>query len=248
MQDHTMSPPARLAELRLWWACVSAISLKPSPVLQAHALRWLAWLPQPCHRRCMGGFTLAEVLIALAILGVIATFTIPKVLQAQQDASYNAKAKEAMAALSNAYWSLRLQRGDSAAIDTSELTQYVNYTKIDTSRNIDHKQTSGAIVLACNAGGGACLDLVNGGTIKYLNSTLGGSPSRSASTSAIEFLFDPDGIVTDGTTNGPGKSLNLFLYFNGRITTRGNITPNTCTPSCFGSPSPSSDPPWFHWD
>lgn len=31
------------------------------------------------------GFTLAELLIALGILGVIATFTIPKILSAQQD-------------------------------------------------------------------------------------------------------------------------------------------------------------------
>lgn len=31
------------------------------------------------------GFTLSELLIALAILGVIAVFTIPKVLQSQQD-------------------------------------------------------------------------------------------------------------------------------------------------------------------
>ncbi|MBL8031855.1 MAG: prepilin-type N-terminal cleavage/methylation domain-containing protein [Candidatus Doudnabacteria bacterium] len=42
------------------------------------------------------GFTLAELLIALVILGVIATFTIPKVLYANQNTKYNAIAKEAM--------------------------------------------------------------------------------------------------------------------------------------------------------
>lgn len=40
------------------------------------------------------GFTLAELLIALAILGVIATFTIPKILTTQQNSKYNAMAKE----------------------------------------------------------------------------------------------------------------------------------------------------------
>lgn len=39
------------------------------------------------------GFTLAELLIALAILGVIATFTIPKVLQS----SRTAQAQDALA-------------------------------------------------------------------------------------------------------------------------------------------------------
>jgi prepilin-type N-terminal cleavage/methylation domain-containing protein len=44
-------------------------------------------------------FTLAELLIALAILGVIATFTIPKVLQSQQDSKKTAIFKETIAAI-----------------------------------------------------------------------------------------------------------------------------------------------------
>lgn len=55
--------------------------------------------------RCIAqkGFTLAELLIALSILGVIATFTIPKVLQSQQNGKYNTMAKEAIATISQAY-------------------------------------------------------------------------------------------------------------------------------------------------
>lgn len=45
------------------------------------------------------GFTLAELLIALAILGVIATFTIPKVLNSQQDGQKSAVFRETIAAL-----------------------------------------------------------------------------------------------------------------------------------------------------
>lgn len=48
------------------------------------------------------GFTLAELLIALAILGVIATFTIPKVLQGQSDSKKYAVMKETIAALNAA--------------------------------------------------------------------------------------------------------------------------------------------------
>lgn len=49
------------------------------------------------------GFTLAELLISLAILGVIATFTIPKILNSQQDGSKKAIFRETLAALMQAH-------------------------------------------------------------------------------------------------------------------------------------------------
>ena len=51
------------------------------------------------------GFTLSELLIALAILGLIATFTIPKVLQSVEQNNRDAVFKETLAALSDITYS-----------------------------------------------------------------------------------------------------------------------------------------------
>ena len=50
-------------------------------------------VPPPLKAKVRRGFTLAELLIALGILGVIAAFTIPKVLQAQADEAIRARLK-----------------------------------------------------------------------------------------------------------------------------------------------------------
>lgn len=54
-------------------------------------------------RKPIPAFTLAELLIALAILGVIATFTIPKILATQQTQQYNAIAKDDIHMIVGAY-------------------------------------------------------------------------------------------------------------------------------------------------
>ena len=49
------------------------------------------------------GFTLAELLIALVILGIMATFTIPKVLQSQTNEKRIAISKETIALVYGAF-------------------------------------------------------------------------------------------------------------------------------------------------
>ena len=73
-------------------------------------------------------FTLSELLIALVILGVIATFAIPKILQSQQAAQQKAVFKEAVAALSQAAYQESLQ--DSPQTDSYAVFKpRLNYVK-----------------------------------------------------------------------------------------------------------------------
>jgi len=191
------------------------------------------------------GFTLPELLIALMILGEIATFTIPKIITAQQTQQYNARAKEAVSMVASAYQVYTLRNGASTSAGIEELTQYFNYTATDTTTVIDDKQTQGSQT----CGGGTaqtCLRLHNGAILRYGRSSsynFGGS----GTTNAIWFDVDPDGAYS-GTTNGSGKAIEFWMYYNGRISSYGNIVNNTCHngPTCVNQ-NTSYDPPWFSW-
>lgn len=190
------------------------------------------------------GFTLAELLIALAILGVIATFTIPKVIQAQRNGQYNAAAKENIGAMISAYQQLQLNGTLTTNTTYGAFTPYLNYVAADTSGSwsMDSVPTLGTIV--CDANNYACLKMHNGSMLAYrVDVSFGGSNT----TNAIHFAIDPDGKVTDGTTNGPGKSVSIFIYYNGRLADEGSIAAGTANSSVSYPANPAKVPSWFTW-
>jgi prepilin-type N-terminal cleavage/methylation domain-containing protein len=178
-------------------------------------------------RNRIAGFTLAELLIALVILGVIATFTIPKILSSQRDGRYNAAAKETIATISNAYTIHRNQKGATGWIPLTELTPYINYVSRDTTSIIDQSYSWGTIDCSTES----CYKLHNGGMLAFWD---GDGLDSSDSNYATWLFYDPDA-TTDGTTNGPGKSFCFVLYGNGRVSSY---------TAAFGV---QSDPPWFSW-
>lgn len=81
----------------------------------------------------VSGFTLAELLIALFILGVIATFSIPKVLQSQNNTKRIAVFKETIAAFSEAYYVGWLTNEVTEANVATYLRSHINAVKICTN-------------------------------------------------------------------------------------------------------------------
>jgi len=184
------------------------------------------------------GFTLAELLIALVILGVIATFTIPKVLTSQQNGQYSSIAKEAAGAVSQAYTLYKSQNTVGVGNGMMDLTPYLNYVAVVTTGLTDN--TQGNTNYDCSLKG--CLLLHNGAMFIYAKGEYFGG---TATTSAVWFDIDPVAGYS-GTTN-TGKAVEMFIYYNGKITDRGNILPNTQTNSNTYNPNTGTIPPWFSW-
>jgi prepilin-type N-terminal cleavage/methylation domain-containing protein len=136
--------------------------------------------------RRQSGFTLTELLITLSILGVIATYTIPKLLATQQSSTYKSAAKEVCAMVAQAYAIYSYKNIPTGATRFSDLTPYMNYLSKKTTGFIDGHELEGNIDCSVTT----CLKLHNGGVIRYPTSV---SFSGTASTNAMSFNFDPDG-------------------------------------------------------
>lgn len=117
-------------------------------------------------KRSYVGFTLAELLICLLIIGEISTFTIPKIIMAQRKGASNTAAHEVAGMVATAY-QLYLRNSSSASSSTTPgaLTQYMNYVSVPTSGSLDDVVTLNS-VYTCNSGV-TCLKLHSGGTLFY---------------------------------------------------------------------------------
>lgn len=201
---------------------------------------------------CKGfkGFSLTELLIALLILGQIATFSIPKILQSQNNARNKAVAKEAIGAISEAFQLYRIKNAVTTSTGPLDLTPYLNYVKIDTSSTMDFEYND-ATVVNCATPNWMCLTMHNGGVLYFWEDD---AFCNTTTLNAVAFWYDPDG-KNSGSATGQAMALPIWLYANGKVRTKGTAETNTawglkssgaCTQTI--SANTAADPPWFSWN
>ena len=197
-------------------------------------------IPVKMTRNYSHAFTLAELLVCLTIIGVIATFTIPKILQSQQNLTYSSAAKEAVGTVSGAYIAYASLNGFDPNMKESTFLSLINYVSKQTSGLLDNYPGSAPSTIDCSAV--TCLKLHNAGVLVIPNSNtyFGGSDSLAA----LPFVFDPDGVY-GGTAQR--QSVKFFVYYNGRVLTRQQIFTGTHDNGSTYNPSANSDPIWLTW-
>jgi len=199
-------------------------------------------------RTRLTGFSLAELLIALAIMGVLMTFTVPALIGSSNSSlsgKQSAMARDVAYMLVSAYDQYR-QANPTVSTNTSavNLTPYLNYITTDTSSQTDTHPNNGVTYYMTCSATRLCLKLHNGGMLMLHNESFAGT----ATTNTIQAAFDPNSSSISNTngSDGPNKAVQFELYYDGTMKTRGTAKSGSChSGSCGWSGSASYDPSWF---
>lgn len=165
--------------------------------------------------RSSSGFTLAELLIALGILAVIATFSIPKILMSQQTSKKKAVFQETVAALNEAFVPACLAGSITEANFGTYMLTHLNAVKICTTNSMTQGCWYGTDLVGQSATPGVVLH--NGAVIAGLDDSVSGG-----NTGQDTLMMDWDG---PGGTNLHGDDQMVMKA----IITNATSTDRVCT-------------------
>lgn len=196
------------------------------------------------------GFTLAEMLIALALIGVISALLIPKLLFSSNTDAKKVMVLQTASAITQAYQTFAMDNHVTAATSANDLRPQFNVVETLTAGNLDGSDVTntgtGDTSWSC-AGAMTCVRMHTGAYVGYWNGGFGGTTDLNS----LWFLIDTDGSPsTNGRATNYDNSIWLVLYRNGNIRSWENVLPGTLYINGTGDltaavPFPNSNPSWF---
>ena len=211
------------------------------------------------------GFTLAEMLIALALIGIIAALLIPKLLGSTNGNAKRASVLQSAMAITQAFAQYSADDsapGISASTSAASLMRYFNYMEIIPTGSLDGTEAAGPgteVSWDCSTQI-TCLKMHSGGYLGFWNGGFGNANNPGAPTvgkptdlNSIWLLVDTDGSPSiNGKASDSNNSVWLVLYPTGKIKSWSTIDPGTTYINNVGAltaavPLPLSDPDWFTW-
>jgi prepilin-type N-terminal cleavage/methylation domain-containing protein len=167
------------------------------------------------------GFTLTELMIALGLVGILASIALPALLNAPQQGLVSARAKRGQATVASAYTQFVNDRGRSSTLRLNDFVDNINHTGEVTTGLMDAPPSGTAISFDCADATIACYRLQDDSVLVYdTTQPFGGTTNWHA----ISYFIDPDGryegSVTTNTTS-ISKSTQFLLYYDGKTRTAG---------------------------
>ncbi len=206
------------------------------------------------------GFSLVEILVTLALLGVLAVFTIPKVLSAFQGSAEDTSRRnvqQVASMLQSAYAKYRQEHNPNAETRFADFVENMNYVRIETTGSLDqHNPNAGLVTCGVNS---PCLVFQNGAKMLWFKGTgalnSGNEFGGTDDSRYLYFMIDPDGVGENSLaySDSTSKTVLMDLYYNGKINTwghckAGDLTTNNNADVNWCPGTPASDADWFNWD
>ena len=198
------------------------------------------------------GFSLAEILIALGLVAVLASFLIPKVLDAGDSGTHlNQVLRSAALEMQTAHTALTLNEELSGSHGLSELAAYFRHAKEDTTSLPNTEASNATATVTCSDSRVLCYQFESGAILfgsATSEMTFSEPTDYDLTDNTLWFVIDPDG------GSGPERGVPFSVLGNGRVITANNRTASMRQYSPWTglhAPPilPSTDiPAWFEWD
>jgi prepilin-type N-terminal cleavage/methylation domain-containing protein len=166
------------------------------------------------------GFTLAELLIALTVLGVIASFTLPKVLTQMQQSTMRAVGKETIAAVNAALYEGWLKGDININSNTTQVASYLAQ-KLNVVRHcLPSRPSDDCTTAHLHFGNGRNIFVLHNGAWVSLEVSNAGSPS-------ISMFIDANGAEApnvDPNVGGTATTSDIAMVVFNKSQQEANVT------------------------